>query len=275
MARLLKQQEPQWKGSDESMISQCLQGAMRYRGMFESVVAAATAPKANNKVDQRALPGNVAVAAASLESVRSREIIPVTPLFVSASHKGVDRVTKNLNYDGATPYFVRSVNGLRNFEITSPADDYGETDFTFRARFWPQRLGRGEVFSDSEYLLVNAIDSYLRNVINVGGKSAFRRAGAIYLFTERLPCDHCISVLSKFQEKYRRFRVVIGFMHGHGEQTERRLIESLNDKSSVYRFPLPPPVFPNLGQSREVAFQLRAQQISGPGLKVVDVSNVN
>lgn len=270
--RLIRRPNPHWNGSDESMLSQCLQAAMRYRGEFESIAAAVTAPKANGKVDQCILPGNIAVAAATLQSARTNEIIPVTPHFVAASHNGVESASANLNYDGNTPYFVRSMKGLRDFGITSAAQEYGETDLEFRARYWPRGRERSDLFSDSEYLLINAIDSYFRHVLDFAGKHAFRRAGAIYLFSERLPCDHCINVIGQFLSKYRRFRLVVGFMHAHGQQLVDQLIRGLSSESSVYRYAPPPPLLPNSGQACQITFELRAQQISGPGLREPELS---
>ncbi len=262
--RLSKRPAPRWNGSDESMISQCFEQSLNYRGYFEAISSAVTAPKENQKVDPGVLPGNIAIAAATLEFSRLKQIIPATPYFVAASYKGVSAASANLNYDGTTPYFVRALNRPGRFEITSASWNYDTTDAEFRAKYWPESLNRKEMFSDSEHLLVNALDAYLKYCLVGAGKNTFRRAGAIYIFSERIPCERCVSVIAQFLARYRKFRVIVGFMHGHGAQSIEKLVADLGPRASVYRVHLPEPLLPGSGPARTVTFELRVTHVAGP-----------
>lgn len=123
--------------------------------------------------------------------------------WVAASAKKLNEAKATINEKKNGEIYFKSING--HAEI-------GTFDGNEHAKKKIIPIFSGTARRDSEYLLLN----YLANNISLKEK------GTLYLFTERIPCGSCTSVIKEFLNRFDGIKLILYYMYDHANITEQR-----------------------------------------------------
>lgn len=96
-----------------------------------------------------------------------------------------------------------------------------------------------KAITDSEYLLINNLAGFL----NTTGQERDKKAGTLFLFTERLPCASCINVIKDFLQAHPNNNINIGYFFPsvpdrlkNRETKVSKTLKSLNPENRLIKY---------------------------------------